>query len=472
MMNDPGIIKLPNCINSSLVVLPAARLVAKRPAEHAGMAAVTHHHPGRTLHKHRAPAGIAAECHIIRMALKICLVKNINTELVAEIIPAVVIRIVTGAYRVEIELFQQENIFPHTFHRQRFPGFEMVLMTVHATDKNPFPIEQQIAAVEFDVAETDALRPAVDYLSPGVDQLHGQLIQRRDFRRPRRDLWNPRSLLRPVMMNAVTTIDRRLSAPDSFPGGIVQRGTDRIILLRSAGCPERLNIHAEVSFHAQNALARCKLKISVGKNILKISEFRGIEINAAVNTCHPPVILILDIGGIGPPDHFADQYILTLRINQRRQIKFGRQTRILAHSDKFSVEIDFQITFRPADMQHGPAFAPRLGQSKRKPVNAGRVVLRNNRRIVFKRHLHVCIDRFVGQPLHGPVGRNGNGPPLGILVFRFQIPFGNLFRRIKQAEPPFTVKRHPQCGRFPFQRTFHIRIRDSRPVCGQTVDLR
>ena len=87
---------------------------------------------------------------------------------VAHFIETRVVRIVSGAYRVDVVLLHQQQIFFHAIHADRAAFQMVVIVAVHAVQHYVAVVDVEQAVTHFDIAETDALRNDFQHLAGGV----------------------------------------------------------------------------------------------------------------------------------------------------------------------------------------------------------------------------------------------------------------------------------------------------------------
>ncbi len=121
---------------------------------------------------------------------------------------------------------------------------------------------------------------------------------------------------------------------------------------------------------------------------------------------------------IGPADDHHRKLVLSLT-EQGTQIKFNCRPTVLGKTCPDSVAEDKKRTFHPAKMNQHSSFFPSVWKLKTNPVNPGRVIFRDFRRLVRERHLHIGVVRPV-MTLHGPVSWNFDAVPVRVIQF-----FGN-----------------------------------------------
>ena len=446
VVNDPAVVQCAHRGGFRLMVLAAAGFIAERPADDARMGTVAQHHPLRAGDDRGFPARIAADVGVVVVRLEVRFIQHIKAVFVAEIVPAVIIRIVAGAHRVEIEPLHHADILHHRFERQRLAGARIVLVAVHAADDHPLAVDPQVAPDHFHPAEAHLRPAAVQQFAGGRVKLRGQAVKRRRLARPRLHPAQPAGEFGPVVVLAEAPVDLRGGAPHLFPGGVAQLAAHLEILHRAGGAVDALLVAVALEVEAEMHLDRNRagtgftVVIAERKHILQIGRRSRIQIDAAVDARHPPLVLILDIAGVGPADHLADQSVHSLEIHCAGQVEFRRQPGVLAHADQPAVQIEFQIALGAADVNHHPAALPLLRRPERRAVNAGRILLRHHRRIVLERHLHIGVNRLVEKPGHRPVGGDGDLAPLLHIRLRRREIRRHLLRAVIKPEFPVAVK--------------------------------
>ena len=114
IVDGPTVIQFQDPLAHFHKVITVARLIAQGPESHTGMVAVAQHHTLRPVDHGLCPHGIAPgntlAPHAVR--LHIALIHHIEAQLVAQIIKIRIIRIVTGADRIDVGPLHQEQVLP------------------------------------------------------------------------------------------------------------------------------------------------------------------------------------------------------------------------------------------------------------------------------------------------------------------------------------------------------------------------
>ena len=129
-----------------------------------------------------------------------------------------------------------------------------------------------------------------------------------------------------------------------------------------------------------------------------------------MDTAHPPLVLVLNVGGIRPLDDDKGEQVVRAKADMLGQVKLGGQAAVLAHAQQLAVQVNIKDALGPANLQMNAAVFPRGRNLDGFPVNTGRILVRYFRRIQVERHLNV---RVMGMPVavQRPVGGYRNGPP-------------------------------------------------------------
>ena len=89
------------------------------------------------------------------MTLLVSLSNHIDTILIAELVPAWIIRIVAGTDSVDIQAFHHLDVLNHALHTQNVTAVRVNLMTVGTLDKHRLTIDKELLVLDFHLAETD-----------------------------------------------------------------------------------------------------------------------------------------------------------------------------------------------------------------------------------------------------------------------------------------------------------------------------
>ena len=118
------------------------------------------------------------------VALDVRLGNDIETILVAEVIPARVIAVVAGAYGVHVQLLHNLDVLNHAFYADDVAAVGVELVAVGTLDEDGLAVDQKLAAFNLDVAEAYALRGGFDDVAFLVLEGQGEGVEVGDFSAP------------------------------------------------------------------------------------------------------------------------------------------------------------------------------------------------------------------------------------------------------------------------------------------------
>ena len=116
--------------------------------------------------------------------LKVRLRNEIEAVFVAEVVEARIVRVVRRADGVDVVLLHDENVFDHVVVADGAAVVRIDFMAVDAANHDGDAVDEQVAVLDFDGAETDALRKRLDDSAFCVNQRNEQRVEIRRFRRP------------------------------------------------------------------------------------------------------------------------------------------------------------------------------------------------------------------------------------------------------------------------------------------------
>ena len=125
-------------------------MVLKRP--HIGLIA---------LHVHQFKVLVLGQCLVAvthSVALKVGLSRHVDTILVTKVIPTGIIRIVAGTYGINVQLLHDFNVLNHARYGYHVTTVWIQFMTVGTLNEDGLAVDQQLAALDFYLADAYALR--------------------------------------------------------------------------------------------------------------------------------------------------------------------------------------------------------------------------------------------------------------------------------------------------------------------------
>ena len=186
----------------------------------------------------------------------------------------------------------------------------------------------------------------------------------------------------------------------------------------------------------------------------------------------PPVILVLDPGGVGVANHHDGEEVRSSN-EIGRQVELRRQPRILAHPDEVAVAPDDRNTLSPTQMQHHVSTPPGSRDGEGRAVETGGVLGWGKRSIdIGPRHDDVRVVREIAGVLARPTAGNLDRAPAGVIGRRLSPAVRRSSGSFDQLEPPGTIERAAPWGANARPSGRRVGIGLKRGAAGKPVDLR
>ena len=174
--------QLLHTIVGSLKVASAARLVAKRPEHNTWMIAVAQHHTLGAVHISRTPRRYVRNL-LIAVALDVCLVHAVESEVVEHIVHLCLTWIVGCANGVDIGTLHHLDVLKHCWHVDGMTIERVYILCVHALEVLALAVDIDKVATTLHLAESVTCREH-HLLGIAIELTHDDGIQRRRLRRP------------------------------------------------------------------------------------------------------------------------------------------------------------------------------------------------------------------------------------------------------------------------------------------------
>ena len=289
------------------------------------------------------------------MTLYVCLGRDIQAVLVAQVVPAGIVRVMARADGVDVELLHYLDVLNHALHAHHIASIRVELVAVGTLDEHRLTVDEQLAAADAYVAEAHLLAYHLGNLIPAL-QRDVQVVEIRRLGRPRLGILH--------RDDALETVSRRggTALADNAAPGIRKHGRDS----QALGCGRG------------NVVCQHAVAVSVGKvlphgDILDMGLRTRIEVHLAGYSGEAPEVLVLQIGAVAPPHHLHGNEI-TARTQVFRDVKLSRNLAVLAVADVLSVDPYRQVACGRPYMEVDAAALPVVGQDERAAVRAGVVV--------------------------------------------------------------------------------------------------
>ena len=347
------------------------------------------------------------------VTLQIALGSKIDSVLIAEVIPAWIVGIVTGTYSVNVQLLHNLDILNHAVYTHDVATVGIQLVAVGTLNQYRLSVHQQLSALNLNVAEAHFL---LDDLSGLSAFLNGNLegVQIRCFSGPRLG----------VLYSCLQSLGHQLSFC-----------VVKLSLYRSLTSGQ---LHVDV----QQALAL--LVVLLHKHILDVNLWCGIQIHLAGDTSKAPEVLILQIATVAPT-HNLHSYQVLARLQIFGDIEFGSHLRVLAVAHVFSVHPHAQVAGSTTHIEVYLLPFPTCGQLECTAIRASVVVgLADVWRVVLKggtpRISHVLIY-LVAIALHFKQSGHREVCPLRVVVLQGIESLRRILMVFNEVELPFSLHR-------------------------------
>ena len=98
------------------------------------------------------------------MALKVRLSCEVDTILVAQVIPARVVGIVAGAHGIDVQLLHNLDVLDHALHRDDIATVGVEFVAVGTFYQDGLTVDEQLGILDLDVTEAYALLHHFEHL--------------------------------------------------------------------------------------------------------------------------------------------------------------------------------------------------------------------------------------------------------------------------------------------------------------------
>jgi hypothetical protein len=376
-------------------------LVGQRPRDHARMILVPLHRARRPVQVRLPPgrvvAGVAApglQSEPVR--LQVALVDHPQPVGVAQIEEARVGRVVAGPHRVDVVPLHGQHISQHRLRRQRPAGTRVPFVPVDAAQHDRRTVDGEHPAARGGPPEADPDRDAlvIGHDLPGVQ---------------------PRPLVGPRLDTLDHVRSRRVGI------GQAQFGHDE---------PGRAR-----GLHRQRAPPAGRVEVRVHEEVLQPARR---DPHRAEDPGQPPHVLVFQVAARGPLVDTYGQHI-PAGTQHPGDVELGWQAAALAVAEPHPVEPCRETGIHTLEPQRGARQRKAVRDLEPPPVLAGRVGVRNPRRVDRERVRHVGV-RGCAVPGQLPARRHHQFGPSRVVELRPLEPRGHVGQAGREPEPPPSVQ--------------------------------
>jgi len=165
VVQQAGGVETANESRARVVVFAVSGLVAETPHDDAGVVAVALDHAADSFEPGRAVRRVMAQRGVEGVALHVRFVHHVETEFVAQIAEAVIVRIVRGADRIDVVSLHREQIGTHSVDRDRLAAVGIVIVAIHTHHRDRRSVDRQQAVDDLDAPEAHDLTECLDHLT-------------------------------------------------------------------------------------------------------------------------------------------------------------------------------------------------------------------------------------------------------------------------------------------------------------------
>ena len=293
-------------IVGSFEISAIAGFVAQRPENDAGMIEATLHIALVTLHM----------CFPIVLTFGKCLFPithsvgfdigfghYVNTILVAEVVPEIIVGIVAGAHGIQVELLHHLNILNHAFARNDVTTVRIHLVAVGSLEENGLAVDKYLTSFQLYLSEAHLYG---NHFTAAL-QSGTQGIQVRRFRRP---------LMRILHIYQGSSATFGDSCSHLFSGSVQQFKTDIAATLH-------------IKLYFQGTVLISSIQIGSDTDVLNALLVTGIQVAIAPYTAITEEVLVFQIRPVTPAEYLKGYQILLSRLQVGCQVEFSLQFAVL-----------------------------------------------------------------------------------------------------------------------------------------------
>ena len=261
------------------------------------------------------------------VALDVGLGHHVKAILVAQVVPARVVAIVTGTHGVHVQLLHNLDVLNHAFHADDVAVVGIQLVAVGALDEDGLAVDEHLSALDLDASESHTLADGFDDVAFLVLQGEGEGVEVRYLCAPYLDAGNGEGEGRG---GATAYADRGVASGAAIRGG--KGGLDS----KALGCR---------SGHVNRELAVLVVvdDVLMDEDVLDVCLRTGVEIDFAGNAGEAPEILVFEIGAVAPAHDAHGDEVLLARREVLGKVELGFHLRVLAVADVLAIDPKFKV---------------------------------------------------------------------------------------------------------------------------------
>ena len=145
---------------SLLKVCTIASLVTQTPHNNAGVVLIGNHVTLLTLNVSLLKIRTDSQSLLLithTVALQVALSSQVDTILIAQVVPTWIVGIVTSTYGIDVQLLHNLDVLNHAVHTYDVTTIRIQFVTVGTLNQDSLAVNQQLSALNLNVAETNLL---------------------------------------------------------------------------------------------------------------------------------------------------------------------------------------------------------------------------------------------------------------------------------------------------------------------------
>ena len=289
------------------------------------------------------------------MALHVGLSHQVDAVFVAEVIPAGVVRIVTGTDGIDVEVFHYLDVLHHAADGDDVAAIGVEFVTVGTLEEHRLAVHQQLGVLDFHLAEAHTLRNGLNQIG-AVQQFCDKRIEIRRLHRP---------LLAPcdLQLDGQCFSSAHRLRGNLLAVGIAQREAQRLTL---SPCSRGHDV--------QHAVLVALVEVRGDEEVCDVRLRTGVEVALAGDTREAPEVLVLDVRAVAPAHHLHGDEVFLARLQVAGDIELGSHLAVLAVAHILAVDPHGEVACGRADV-HIDVHALPVGRDAERAAIRARVVV-------------------------------------------------------------------------------------------------
>ncbi len=327
---------------------------------------------------------------------------------------------------------------PLARHDPAVVGVELV--TVRALERDRHAVQQQLPALDLDLAEADPLRDDLLHVPGPVAVLEHQRVEVRRLGRPQPGRAHRPRRLQHCLAAGPDRAGRRQSRPEDLGSVRGHHRRDHVMTRR-----QRSGAVLERRAKLDRRVAVGGVEVGADHEVPQAHLRLGDQVHVAEDPGEPPVVLVLQVAAVGVVDHLDREHVGP-GPQVLGHVELAWREGVLAVAEPLPVQPHVVGRLHAREVHDD---APALPLGRHLEVRAveprGVVVVGHARRVGLEGMLDVREERPIVRPVlvrayHLPVRRHRQRVPAGVVVARLLEPRRHREGVLRPAETPVSVQ--------------------------------